>query len=115
MNMPLSRVRPDAQTATNLEEWEAEGGAPKATAVRTADSDPAALSEAEQQLLQRLGAALVSEWNQLPTPWQRTLYARAVGTEPPWTVGRTPPASARASSLFSSSAASIWSTPRYPA
>lgn len=83
MNMPLSRVRPDAQTATNLEEWEAEGGAPKATAVRTADSDPAALSEAEQQLLQRLGAALVSEWNQLPTPWQRTLYARAVGTEPP--------------------------------
>ena len=36
------------------------------------------LSEAERQLLQRLGAALVTEWNDLPTPLQRALFDRAV-------------------------------------
>jgi len=83
MNMPLSpRAHADAQAVTTLEKWEAEGGAPTDTAVRTADSDPDTLSEAELLLLQRLGAALVSEWNKLPTPLQRALYARAVGDEP---------------------------------
>ena len=40
------------------------------------------LSEAERQLLQRLGAALVTEWNDLPTPLQRALFDRAVVKDP---------------------------------
>jgi hypothetical protein len=44
--------------------------------------DLQSLSEVERHLLQRLGAALVTEWNDLPTPLQRTLFDRAVVKDP---------------------------------
>ena len=40
--------------------------------------DLQALSETERLLLQRLGAALVTQWNDLPMPLQRALFDRAV-------------------------------------
>ena len=33
----------------------------------------------ERLLLQRLGTALVDEWNNLPAPLQRAIYERAAG------------------------------------
>ena len=44
--------------------------------------DLQALSEAERQLLQRLGAAVVTEWNDLPMLLQRALFDRAVVKDP---------------------------------
>jgi hypothetical protein len=58
--------------APALDSWEAEGGAPRAAAATLP-------SAAEWELLQRLGAAIVEEWNDLPMPLQRALFAHAVG------------------------------------
>ena len=61
-----------------LSRWENEGG-------RT-DADwekRAALVEEEEHILQCLGAAVVTRWNDLPTEVQRELFASAVSvTEP---------------------------------
>ena len=65
--------------ATNaLEEWEAEGGASAGVpqAIEHGASRPSPL---ERLLLQRLGAALVCEWNNLPVPLRRAIYERASG------------------------------------
>lgn len=55
---------------TELARWETEGGAPLPAATLPGGSD--------EPLLQRLGAALVAEWNKLPMPLQRAIYDRAV-------------------------------------
>lgn len=62
-----------------LAEWEGEGGAPADAGGHTA-ATPAA---PERLLLERLGAALVGEWNNLPSPLQRVLYERAVRGDSP--------------------------------
>jgi hypothetical protein len=67
------------EAATALAEWEGEGGAP-ADASGHAAPTPAA---PKRLLLERLGAALVGEWNNLPSPLQRVLYERAVGGDSP--------------------------------
>lgn len=67
------------ETAEALAEWEGEGGAP-ADASGHAAPTPDAL---ERLLLERLGAALVGEWNNLPSPLQRALYERAVRDDSP--------------------------------
>jgi hypothetical protein len=59
-----------------LEAWEAEGGATAGTP--QARGKEATSSAVERPLLARLGAALVSEWNNLPMPLQRAIYNRAV-------------------------------------
>lgn len=57
-----------------LARWEGEGGA----------LDPgASLSELEQRILRRLGAAVLGEWNDLPTSIQRAIFMRA--SAPPMT------------------------------
>jgi hypothetical protein len=53
----------------DLSRWEAEGGTPLPSAMQPGADAP---------LLQRLGAALVAEWNKLPMPLQRAIYDRAV-------------------------------------
>lgn len=53
---------------TELARWETEGGTPL----------PAMPRNGDETLLQRLGAALVAEWNNLPMPLQRAVYDRAV-------------------------------------
>jgi hypothetical protein len=58
-----------------LERWDEEGGAPAlpwALPYETGD-----LLEAERRVLECLGAALVSEWNDLPTDVQRRLFEHA--------------------------------------
>lgn len=65
-----------------LDEWEAEGGAP-AGAGRTGENDAASQPPLDRLLLERLGAALVTEWSNLPVRLQRTVYERAVSVSSP--------------------------------
>lgn len=59
-----------------LERWEDEGGAGRTPVV------PAALPAAgDMPVLAQLGAALVAEWDSLPTAVQRAVYERAVGAD----------------------------------
>jgi hypothetical protein len=61
--------------ANALDSWDAEGGAPAVSwplPYETGD-----LLDAERRVLECLGAALVSEWNGLPTDVQRRLFEHA--------------------------------------
>ncbi len=58
---------------TALDRWDEEGGAP-ALAWPYKISD---LPDAERRVLECLGAALVNEWNGLPTDVQRRLFEQA--------------------------------------
>jgi hypothetical protein len=81
MNKRLSpRLIADAEPAMALEEWEAEGGASAGAACSGANggNDATTSSAVERPLLELLGAALVSQWNNLPMPLQRAVYNRAV-------------------------------------
>ena len=76
MNTRLSpRIGAGIEGATAIDEWEAEGGAgmPQAGVHGTSRR-----SAHDRLLLERLGEALVGEWNKLPAPLQRTVYERAV-------------------------------------
>lgn len=72
------RVGAGVEAATALEEWEAEGGA-LTGAPQAREHDASRPSPLERLLLQRLGAALVDEWNNLSVPLQRAIYERAAG------------------------------------
>jgi hypothetical protein len=72
------RVSAGIEAATALEEWEAEGGA-SAGVPQASERGASRPSPRERLLLQRLGAALVDEWNNLPVPLQRAIYERAAG------------------------------------
>jgi hypothetical protein len=77
MNMrPPLRADAGIEAATALEEWEAEGGA-SAGMPHAARHAALGRSPLDRLLLQRLGAALVEEWNTLPAPLQRAVYERA--------------------------------------
>lgn len=79
LNSRLSRrVGAGLEAATALEEWEAEGGA-SAGAPQANEHGASNQSPLERRLLQRLGAALVGEWNNLHAPLQRAIYERATG------------------------------------
>ncbi len=61
--------------ANPLDRWDEEGGAPAVSwplPYETGD-----LLDAERRVLECLGAALVSEWNDLPTDVQRRLFEHA--------------------------------------
>jgi len=77
-----SRLSPRAgagiEAATALEEWEAEGGA-SAGVPQASEHGASRPSPLERLLLQRLGAALVGEWNNLPASLRRAIYERAAG------------------------------------
>jgi hypothetical protein len=79
LNSRLSRrVSAGIEAATALEEWEAEGGA-SAGVPQASEHGASRPSPLERLLLQRLGAALVGEWNNLPAPLRRAIYERAAG------------------------------------
>ena len=63
--------------ASTLARWESEGGAPGPVPERSHDKS-APLSEGEERILQCLGAAVLLQWNDLPTPIQRQLFEHAV-------------------------------------
>ena len=61
--------------ANALDRWDEEGGAPAVAwplPYKTGD-----LLDAERRVLECLGAAVVSEWNDLPTDVQRRLFEHA--------------------------------------
>jgi hypothetical protein len=63
--------------ASALARWESEGGAP-GSASEEPSRHPVPLSEGEERILQCLGAAVLLQWNDLPTPIQRQLFEHAV-------------------------------------
>jgi hypothetical protein len=63
--------------ASALARWESEGGAPGPASELGRDK-PVPLSEGEGRILQCLGAAVLLQWNDLPTPIQRQLFEHAV-------------------------------------
>jgi hypothetical protein len=62
----------ERQKAKALARWEGEGGALGASA-----KPDQKLDEAELRILTRLGAALLSEWSNLPVDLQRAIFSRA--------------------------------------
>jgi len=71
------RRRPTSgEGASNaLDRWDEEGGAP--AVLWPLPYEPGDLLEAERRVLECLGAALVNEWNGLPTDVQRRLFEHA--------------------------------------
>jgi hypothetical protein len=71
-----TRLPPDvaanADFVMDCDGWEAEGGAPASR------GSVASAPTADRLLLQCLGTAVVGEWNKLPMPLRRVIYARAV-------------------------------------
>jgi hypothetical protein len=61
--------------AKALDRWDEEGGAPAVS--WPLPYKPSDLLDAERRVLECLGAALVSEWNDLPTDVQRRLFEHA--------------------------------------
>ena len=61
--------------ASALDRWDEEGGAPALPWPLPYETGE--LLEAERRVLECLGAALVSEWNDLPTDVQRRLFEHA--------------------------------------
>jgi hypothetical protein len=66
--------------ASALARWESEGGALLEPASALSRDKPVLLSEDEGRILQCLGAAVLLQWNDLPTPIQRQLFEHAVAT-----------------------------------
>jgi hypothetical protein len=65
------------QLARALARWENEGGAV------LPDDNGIALSPVEQGILQCLGAAVISQWSDLPTEVQKALFQDAVSSGDP--------------------------------
>ena len=61
--------------ANALDRWDEEGGAPAVS--WPLPYEPSDLLDVERRVLECLGAALVSEWNDLPTDVQRRLFEHA--------------------------------------
>ena len=57
-------------------DWESEGGASQSASPRNRD-ERASLTEDEEHILQCLGAAVILQWNELPTCIQRQLFDHA--------------------------------------
>jgi hypothetical protein len=71
----------DSQPASTLGGWESEGGASTRAVSRHNREERAFRTEAEKHVLQCLGAAVIVQWNNLPSRVQRQLFdnATAVG------------------------------------
>ena len=67
----------DAQMkAKAIARWDNEGGAPKG-APQEDRNELAPLTNEEEHILRRLGAAVIMQWNDLPTKIQRELFEHA--------------------------------------
>ena len=73
------RAQAKDQMAAALDRWEGEGGAQVLPwALRYEGGD---LGDKERQILECLGAALVSRWNELPTDVQRAIFQHAAANK----------------------------------
>jgi hypothetical protein len=68
---------PSNQPAKVLASWDDEGGFLRWAPAEDHDRQ-ASLAEAEERMLQYLGAAVIARWNDLPTDVQRELFGHAV-------------------------------------
>jgi hypothetical protein len=66
--------------ARALARWENEGGTPQPISEKV---KRAALAQEEEHILQCLGAAVIMQWNSLPTDIQRELFEHAVSIDDP--------------------------------
>lgn len=69
------RARSAETDVTSLERWEEEGGGGQFTPALAPLRSK--LDFKERQILERLGAAVVSKWNDLPTATQRAIFEHA--------------------------------------
>ena len=79
--------RPSVSHAVGLDRWETDGGAIGAPANERGGSQ-ALLSEEEAHILQCLGAAVLLQWNGLPTRIQRELFEHSFDAVAPRGVAR---------------------------
>ena len=63
--------------ANALARWDNEGGAAKG-APQEARDDMTSLAKEEEHILRCLGAAVIMQWNDLPTKIQRELFEHAI-------------------------------------
>jgi hypothetical protein len=68
--------------AGSLGRWENEGGAARPASKRGRGKH-ILLAETEENILQCLGAAVIMQWNDLPTDVQRKLFAHSVSVGEP--------------------------------
>jgi hypothetical protein len=66
--------------ANALDRWEGEGGARESASQEPSRPQPRPLSAGEERVLQCLGAAVLLQWNGLPTAIQQRLFEDAVAT-----------------------------------
>jgi hypothetical protein len=71
----------------DLDRWETEGGAIGSTTNERRGS-PVPLPEDQAHVLQSLGAAVLSQWNTLPTRIQRELFEHSSDAIPPRGIAR---------------------------
>jgi hypothetical protein len=76
-----------ASHASGLDRWDTEGGAIGAQANECNDFQTL-LSEEEAHILQFLGAAVLSQWNGLPTRIQRELFEHSFSVAAPRQIAR---------------------------
>lgn len=86
--------RSSASHVVGLDRWETDGGAIGAPANERC-GPLALLSEDEAVILQCLGAAVLSQWNGLPTRIQRELFEHSFDVAAPLEVARLKKAIAR--------------------
>ena len=70
------RARKRSNKANALARWDNEGGAAKG-APQEARDDVTSLAKEDEHILQCLGAAVIMQWDDLPTDIQRELFEHA--------------------------------------
>jgi len=68
--------------ARAISRWENEGGAPKSSAQERREQS-AVLAADEERILRSLGAAVITQWGDLPREIQRALFEDAVSISEP--------------------------------
>ncbi len=77
----MSKKEQNNQLARAIARWDNEGGA--TLSARQEDDEHAVLSREEQEILQRLGAAVVTQWAELPIDVQKALFEHAASCGDP--------------------------------
>jgi hypothetical protein len=71
------RTRKRPNKANALARWDNEGGAAKGAPQKARD-DMTSLAKEEEHILRCLGAAVIMQWDDLPTAIQRELFEHAI-------------------------------------
>jgi hypothetical protein len=71
------RTRKRPNKADALARWDNEGGAAKGAPQKVRD-DMTSLAKEEEHILRCLGAAVITQWDDLPTAIQRELFEHAI-------------------------------------